>query len=55
MSNEELERLVKSHERALLIVADTEDKARDLINISIWLSAIAIVMASMALIWVMAL
>ena len=41
--------LLGSHERALLIVADTENKAADAINVSLWLSVVAIVIAVLAL------
>lgn len=50
MSHEELEQLVKSHEEALLIVADTEEMARECISICSWLSVISIALAIGALI-----
>lgn len=50
MSYEELEQWVESHERALLIVADTEEKAADCINICLWLNVASIVLAVVALI-----
>lgn len=42
-------KMLESHERALLIVADTENKAADAINISLWIGVVAIVIAVLAL------
>lgn len=42
-------KILKDHEKALRIVADTENKAADAINISLWLSVVAIVIAVLAL------
>lgn len=50
MSYEELEQLVESHEKALFIVADTEKKAADCINICLWLNVVSIALAIGALI-----
>lgn len=50
MSYEELEQLVESHEKALLIVTDTEEMARELINICFWLNVASIALAIGALI-----
>lgn len=40
---------LESHERALRIVADTENKAANAINISIWLSVVATAISVFAL------
>lgn len=40
---------LESHERALLIVADTENKAANAINISLWLSVVATAISVLAL------
>ena len=50
MNYEELEQWVESHERALLIVADTEEKAANYINVCLWLNVASIVLAVVALI-----
>lgn len=42
-------KMLKDHEEALLIVADTENKAADAINVSLWLGVVAIVIAVIAL------
>lgn len=42
-------KMLKDHEKALLIVADTENKAADAINVSLWLGVVAIVIAVIAL------
>ena len=42
-------KMLKDHEEALLIVADTENKAADAINVSLWLGVVAIVIAVLAL------
>jgi len=42
-------KILKDHEKALRIVADTENKAADAINVSLWLSVVAIVIAVLAL------
>lgn len=42
-------KMLESHERALLIVADTENKAANAINISLWLSVVATAISVLAL------
>lgn len=54
MSYEELEQWIENHEKALLIVADTEKMARELINICFWLNVASIVLSIGALIMAMA-
>lgn len=41
--------LLESHERALLIVADTESKAADSINICLWISVFSFLISIVAL------
>lgn len=42
-------KMLESHEKALLIVADTENKAADAINVSLWLGVVATAIAVLAL------
>jgi len=49
MTNDRLESMVKSHERALCFVADTEEKALQLIHRCFATSLIALVLALVAL------
>lgn len=42
-------KMLKDHEEALLIVADTENKATDAINVSLWLGVVATAIAVLAL------
>ena len=42
-------KMLKDHEKALLIVADTENKAADAINVSLWLGVVATAIAVLAL------